>query len=137
LHFKLATVYEQLAKYEEAIPEHQKNFAIRWGSSAEAAAMAAELRKAYLQSGPKGYWQKHLELAIQRRRRSPEPYQSALELVGLYGRLGDKDKAFEWLEKAYQDVDEDLTTLKVDPEFDPLRSDPRFADLLRRVGLPQ
>ena len=138
LHYKLAAVYEQLAKYEEAIPEHQKNFAIRLGSSAEAAAaMAAELRKAYLQSGPKGYWQKRLELAIQMRRRSPEPYQSAMDLAGLYSRFGDKDKAFEWLEKAYLDVDEDLTTLKVEPDFDPLRSDPRFQDLLRRIGLPQ
>jgi len=136
LRWKLATLYEQLGRYEEAIPEHQKNFAVRWGSSAEAAAMAAEVRKAYLQSGPKGYWQRRLELAIQRQRRSPEPYQSAMDLAGLYSRLGDKDKAFEWLEKAYQDVDEDLLILKVDPMFDPLRSDSRFQDLLRRIGLP-
>ena len=136
LHGKLAAVYEQFGKYEEAIPEAQKDFAIRRGNPTEAAAMAAELRKAYLQSGPKGYWQKRLELAIQRRRRSPEPYQSAMGLASLYSRLGDKDKAFESLEIAYQDVDENLTEVKVDPAYDPLRSDPRFQDLLRRIGLP-
>jgi len=50
--------------------------------------------------------------------------------------LGDKDRAFEWLEKAYQRRAPYLRTLKVDFGFDPLRSDPRFKDLLRRIGLP-
>ena len=58
------------------------------------------------------------------------------EIALVYAGLGEKDKAFEWLEKAYTLRDRGLTYLKVDPCVDPLRSDPRFQDLLRRVGLP-
>jgi hypothetical protein len=54
---------------------------------------------------------------------------------GGYLGLGDKDEAFAWLERVYSQHSNVLTTLKVDPHFDPLRSDPRFQDLLRRVGL--
>jgi len=50
--------------------------------------------------------------------------------------LGDKNQAFEWLDKAYQ-TRSNLGFLKVDPIFDPIRSDPRYADLLHRMGLPQ
>jgi hypothetical protein len=52
-------------------------------------------------------------------------------------RLGDKDQAFEWLEKAYEARDEFIRLVRVDPTFDNLHSDPRYADLLRRMGLPQ
>ncbi|MDQ6788508.1 MAG: FlgO family outer membrane protein [Acidobacteriota bacterium] len=58
-------------------------------------------------------------------------------LASFYARLGEKDKAFAWLEKAYEDRDEGLTLLRVDARFDNLRDDPRFQDLLRRVGFPQ
>jgi len=51
--------------------------------------------------------------------------------------LGEKDQAFQWLEKSYQDHGNDLTGLKIDPLLESLRSDPRFTDLVRRVGLPQ
>jgi TolB-like protein/DNA-binding winged helix-turn-helix (wHTH) protein/Tfp pilus assembly protein PilF len=54
-----------------------------------------------------------------------------------YAALGDKDESFQWLEKAYTERSSFMTSLKYWSVFDPLRSDPRFADLLRRVGLPQ
>ena len=54
-----------------------------------------------------------------------------------YAALGDKDAAFAALEKAYQAHDRFLPRLKTDPFMDPLRDDPRFADLVRRIGLPQ
>jgi tetratricopeptide (TPR) repeat protein len=50
--------------------------------------------------------------------------------------LGDRDRAFEWLEKGYELHDSGIVRLETAPEFDALRSDPRFADLKRRVGLP-
>jgi adenylate cyclase len=54
-----------------------------------------------------------------------------------YIGVGDNDKAFEWLEKSFAAHSPGLVALKVDPVFDPLRSDPRFDSLLRRVGLAQ
>ena len=51
-------------------------------------------------------------------------------------RLGDIEEAFKYLEKGYQERDEGLTYLAVDPLYDPLRSDPRFQNLLRRMNLP-
>jgi hypothetical protein len=60
----------------------------------------------------------------------------AAYMATIYAGLGEKDKAFEWLEKAYQDGSiGGGTGIAVDPIFDPLRSDPRFADLLRRMNL--
>ena len=53
-----------------------------------------------------------------------------------YAGLGDKEQAFAWLERAYQERRDPMTTLNIEPLVDPLRSDPRFQDLVRRVGLP-
>jgi hypothetical protein len=58
-------------------------------------------------------------------------------LAEIYIGLGEKEQALASLEKAYADRSMYLTFLKVDPQFDSLRSDPRYKDLLRRVGLPQ
>ncbi|HEX7333678.1 MAG TPA: tetratricopeptide repeat protein [Pyrinomonadaceae bacterium] len=62
-------------------------------------------------------------------------YVTPAALVNVYIGLGDKEQAFVWLEKAYQERSNYLAWLKVFPLLDPLRSDPRFADLVRRVGL--
>ena len=53
----------------------------------------------------------------------------------IHALLGEKDQAFDWMQKAYEDRSAWLVYLKVDPVWDPLRTDPRFADLLNRVGL--
>jgi hypothetical protein len=55
----------------------------------------------------------------------------------MYAELGDKEQAFEWLNTSYQERDTELMWLKTDSSFDPIRSDPRFAKLVRKVGLPQ
>jgi hypothetical protein len=55
----------------------------------------------------------------------------------LYAAVGDRDHAFEWLERAYRERDPGIIIMKVEIMFDSLRPDPRFTDLLRRVGLPQ
>jgi TolB-like protein/DNA-binding winged helix-turn-helix (wHTH) protein/Tfp pilus assembly protein PilF len=64
-------------------------------------------------------------------------YVTPVALVNVYIGLGDKDQAFAWLEKAYQEKSNYVAFLKVFPILDPLRSDPRFADLVRRIGLPE
>ena len=62
-------------------------------------------------------------------------YGSTAYAAAAYGWLGDKDKAFNLLEKAFAERDARMIFLKVEPWFDSLRSDPRFSDLLRRIGL--
>jgi TolB-like protein/DNA-binding winged helix-turn-helix (wHTH) protein/Flp pilus assembly protein TadD len=59
------------------------------------------------------------------------------KIAMIHGALGEKDQAFAYLEKAYANVDEYLLWLKVDPRFDPLRSDRRFNDLVDRIGFPE
>jgi len=67
---------------------------------------------------------------------SQHGFVPALLFALVYAGLDDQDQAFSWLEKAYEERFYRLAYLKVEPLWDPLRSDPRFADLLRRVGIP-
>ena len=60
------------------------------------------------------------------------PYNVAV----VYAALDERDRAFEWLESAYEQRDSALITVAIDPDLDPLREDPRFHDLLGRIGLP-
>ena len=67
---------------------------------------------------------------------SKHKYVSAVWMAKIYAGLEEKDEAFEWLEKAYEDHSIiSVGYIKTNPMFDPLRSDPRFADLLRRTNL--
>jgi eukaryotic-like serine/threonine-protein kinase len=68
---------------------------------------------------------------------SKKGYVAPTNFAKIYIGLGDKDQAFAWLEKGYQQRDFWLTFLKGEPTFDSLRSDPRFQDLVRRIGFPQ
>jgi hypothetical protein len=84
-------------------------------------------------SGARGFWQKSLDLELQKTARDTE---WALDMALFYARLEEKDQAFSWLEKAYAARAYELLYLKVGPEWDNLRGDPRFEDLLRRIGMP-
>lgn len=75
--------------------------------------------------------------AILKQLETGKEYISPFELAVLYTSLGEREKAFTSFEKAYAAHDPQLLYLKVTPDFDPLRSDPRFTDLMGRVGLPQ
>ncbi len=68
---------------------------------------------------------------------SKQRYVPTYSMVMIYAGLGEKDKAFEWLEKSYEDrsLETAFCSIKVEPALDPLRSDPRFQDLLRRMNL--
>jgi TolB-like protein/DNA-binding winged helix-turn-helix (wHTH) protein/Tfp pilus assembly protein PilF len=74
-------------------------------------------------------------LDIARRLETDKRYVSPAELATVYGALGDTSRAFALLEKAYETRDLQMMFLKIDPHYAPIRSDPRFADLIRRVGL--
>ena len=95
---------------------------------------ASALEQGFRSAGWKGALTKGIE-ARQAQRKTG--YSSAYHIAALYADLGDKDQAFQWLNKAYQERDWLLVDLKTDFLLDPLRSDPRFAELVRKVGLPQ
>ncbi len=127
-HGRLAQVYEQKSMFEEAIAEYKKAIALSRGNPA----ITAMLAHAYAVSNRTGEAQKLLDELKARSKRS---YVSPHFIAMIYAGLGEKDQAFEWLQKAYGDRAVDLVYLK-DPAFDSLRSDPRFSALLKRMGLP-
>jgi len=92
------------------------------------------LGRAYALAGQRDKAQKALD---ELREMSKQRYVSPYLIAVVYAGLGDKDQAFAWLEKAYQDRSFFLIWLNVEPRFDSLRDDSRFADVVRRVGLPQ
>ncbi len=94
--------------------------------------MLGGLGHAYAVSGKRAEAQKVLaELKDLSKRRYVAPFDVAL----VYAGLGDKAQALEWLGKAYEDHSQWFVWIKVDPRFDTLRGEPRFQDLLRRMGL--
>ena len=82
--------------------------------------------------GAKGYWQASLEEALENAQNGVRTDE--VEIAGLYAKVGNSDKAFEWLDKAYRVRSTGMMFLSIDPVWDSIRPDPRFADLLRRVG---
>jgi TolB-like protein/Tfp pilus assembly protein PilF len=76
-------------------------------------------------------------LQVQRRNGYYSTVVSPFMIAALYADLGDKDQAFHWLDTAYQEHDRMLICLNTYFQFDPLHSDPRFAEMVRKVGLPQ
>jgi tetratricopeptide (TPR) repeat protein len=125
----LGSAYEQKGELDKAIAAFQQAKPTE-ESNPE---LLAELGHAYAISGQKGEAQKVLDELNQR---SKQSYFTAYFVATIYIGLDEKKQAFGWLEKAYQERSVFLTWLKVDPNLDSLRPDPRFADLLRRVGLP-
>ena len=128
-HSFLAQGYEQKAMYQEAVAEFQKIRSLSGGDPATTAALG----EAFALSGIRGYWQKSLELENERSKRQ---YVSPASMAFIYARLGEKDLALEWLQKACEEPSLQVIHLKVEPVFDSLRPDPRFQALLRRMGLP-
>jgi eukaryotic-like serine/threonine-protein kinase len=127
-HWFLGLAYEQEAMYREAIAEFQEAFDLSEGSPS----MLGTLGHAYALSGNREKARQALaHLQELSKRRYVPPFDPAV----IYAGLGDKERAFEWLEKAFEDRSWGMVRLKVDPRFDRLHADPRFASLLRRMGL--
>jgi tetratricopeptide (TPR) repeat protein len=92
----------------------------------------AGLGRAYAELGSQAEAQKILNELLARSKRD---YFPAWAIATVYIGLGDKDRALQWLGKAVEERGEYVVWLKTDPLYDPLRSDPRFQDLLRRLNL--
>jgi serine/threonine protein kinase/tetratricopeptide (TPR) repeat protein len=125
----LGGVYVQNGRLQAAIEEFQKAVAM----SGSAPRYIAGLGYGYARAGNKLEAQKRIEeLKELRKRRFVDP----LTIANIYVGLGDNDQAFAWSDRAVEEGSAQLAWLKVNPFYDPLRSDPRFAELLRRVGIP-
>ena len=115
---------------EEAIPVLEKALSV----SDRSAGVMGILIRAYAHAGRRA---DALRLLEELKRRQKTSYVPTAAFVNAYLGLDDKEQAFVWFEKAYQEKSNILQFLKVHPFFDPVRKDPRFVDLVRRVGLAQ
>ncbi len=133
----LGQIYKGENMFEESIAAYNKyttlsGDTLRMGGDVQTAIRRGEmLGDAFKTSGAKTYWKKMLEFALQN-----ENFNST-QIAVIYAKLDERDKAFEFLEKACNGRTTTLLWLKVSPELDSLRSDPRFPNLVRRVGLIQ
>jgi TolB-like protein len=136
-HFFYAGLLTEMGSYEEAIKENQTGELLSGASPEEAGALAAEFQKALQVGGPKRYWQKNLGITLKEYTRAGIQYFPTIGVASAYARVGDKENAFQWLDKSFQDREgQDITLVRWLPDFKSLHTDPRFADLLRRMGLP-
>jgi serine/threonine protein kinase/tetratricopeptide (TPR) repeat protein len=124
LHLYLGWAYREKGMYKEAIAEIQQDpievhRLIHGGN-------------AYARAGNKAEAHKAIQELLEFTKRG----LGTIGVAVVYAGLGEKDQAFEWLERAYKAHDKGMCFLKIDPPLDPLRSDPRFQDLLRRMNFP-
>ena len=129
-HEFLGQAYEQKGLFREAIAAIEKAIAL----SKQSPSYRAQLAHVHASSGNRAAAEKTLRELI---REAEQRYVSPYELAIVCAALGKNDQAFAWLEKAFEErTPRLLLFLNSDPRVDPLRSDPRFQDLLRRIGLP-
>ena len=126
----LGNVLVQKGLYEDGIREFEVALGLIKGAETAEASVKALMAHAYARSSKR---QDAMSLLEEVKLVSTAP---PYLIAGIYAALDDRDSAFEWLNNAYAQRDVHLVSLKVDPLLDPLRQDPRFADLVNRVGLP-
>jgi tetratricopeptide (TPR) repeat protein len=125
----LPVAYEQNGKYSEAIAEFKKANSVTGGWTFS----KAGLGHFYAVTGNKSEARRVLDDLKQA---SAEEYLPATNIALIYAGLGERNQAFLWLDKGYEQRSFQMQWIKIEPRWDSLRSDPRFAELLRRMGLP-
>jgi Flp pilus assembly protein TadD len=127
-HNQLGQAYLQKRMDDEAVAELQKAVQL----SGNSPTCMANLARAYVAADKRS---EAVKLLSDLEKRSNSSCSHASEIAEIYVALGDTDQAMSWLEKSYEERFNPSVLLR--PGFDPLRSDPRFTDLLRRIGLPR
>ena len=127
-HWQLGQAYLEKAMYREALSELEKYKTLSHGHPIALAYLGNTLARS-------GERSRALQVLEELKAVSKQRYAYSLGFARIYAGLGDKEQAFVWLEKGCEERETPIYFLKVDPIWDPLRSDPRFNDLLRRIGL--
>jgi serine/threonine protein kinase/TolB-like protein len=127
-HYLLGSAYLQKGMLSEALKESQK--AVSLGGDP---IFLSGLTRVYTAMGNKAEAMRTLDkmLAL-----SKQQYVDPYHIASGYAAIGDKEKAFEWLEKAFEQRGLDLLLVRIDPSYDKMRSDPRYKQLLMRINLP-
>lgn len=125
-HWALGRTFTAQGKYNEAVEELKKAILLSGDSPDE----PAELARTYALAGKRN---EALKLIQELKQTSKHKQVAPTVMAAIYGALGDKTQAFAFLDKAFDEREFILVMLNVEPMFDPLRADPRFADLSRRV----
>ncbi|HMV51420.1 MAG TPA: hypothetical protein PKD31_27010, partial [Blastocatellia bacterium] len=128
MHTSLGLVYEQLGKKQEAVFEILRGKMLM----GENPQYLTSLKQAFVQSKEAGFWRVELEHLKQQ---AAQRYIPPSSIAALHVRLGETEQALAQLERGFSDKDGGMVELKVEPLFERLRAEPKFADLLRRVGL--
>ncbi|MGH9554212.1 MAG: tetratricopeptide repeat protein, partial [Terriglobales bacterium] len=132
-YWDMNRTYFWMGKYREALEAWEKAATLE--NDPEEVAIARACAEAYTSAGLTGYLRKELELrtALAKKRRV-----NAAEFARIHAQLGDKDETFRWLNKALEDREYALVgSIKIIPAFAPLRSDPRYKEILRKMKLPE
>ncbi len=125
----LGSVHEAAGRNDEAVSAYLKAASL----VGESAQRLEAFQSAYRAGGIRGYWKKRLDYLRERAKRE---HVSPLDFASFYAHAGEKKPALGWLEKAYEQHTPALVWLKAERTWDPLRSDPRFQDLLRHMNFP-
>jgi TolB-like protein/Tfp pilus assembly protein PilF/tRNA A-37 threonylcarbamoyl transferase component Bud32 len=128
-HWHLGWAYAQTGRFQESVAEAEKALALDEGNLA----YLASLGHAYARAGRTGEARATLARLIQA---SSSRHVSAYHVATIHVALGDIRAALDWAERAYEERSPWLAYIGVDPRFDPLRSNGRFGELLRKAGLP-
>jgi tetratricopeptide (TPR) repeat protein len=131
-HMALATIYGRLGRYDESVRERQRMMSLL-GYGDISNGLAAGYARGDYQGALREFTAR---LVLLRRQGESFVRVPSWFIASVYADLRDKDRAFEWLDKAYVERDDHLPQLNSDPMWDSVRSDSRFAELVRRVGLP-
>jgi TolB-like protein/Tfp pilus assembly protein PilF len=129
-HYFLGRAYEAKGMHNEAVAEYTRSAQL----GTTVSEVMGKANEVYKQSGWKAYVQFNLEQLVEK---NPNRRFPAFMIATFYAKADRKDEAIQWLEKGYEERDFRMTLLSVAFEFDNLRSDPRFTELVRRMGLPQ
>jgi eukaryotic-like serine/threonine-protein kinase len=133
-HANLAWAYVGKGLYGQAIAEHEKLGERANAVTSENQVVASSLGWVYAVSGRRS---DALRIAEEFKDLSLHAYVDSYSIAMIYAGLGEKNRAFQWLEKAYEEHSSNMPFLAADPFWYGLRSDPRYQNLLRRIGLPQ